>query len=336
MKKNKLRYNFLNSKNTNQLDINIVFPSKPANYGGVGTFQKNITSHFLERGFSVSHGKIDNGKKNIILVMGGTRRLLWLYVNKLKGIPIIHRLDGKNWQHWIENKNFEFIIRSEFRLFILRFIRRFIADGIIYQSNFIRDWWQSGRIVKKRSVVIKNGTYRCSTPSEKKYDVICVEGELNGLPAYTILQNIQDFSVIVLGGYEEKLSNNKNINFKGKVTKDVVRQYFDQSKVFVNLETNPPCPNSMIEALSHGLPVISIDNGSAKEIIGDAGILIDQSNDPWQFNIPNDLSKINEYISTLINSYEEYSSKALARFERNFLMTKVGDDYLSFLKSFLK
>jgi glycosyltransferase involved in cell wall biosynthesis len=319
------------------LKINIAFPTKPASYGGVGTFQKNISSYFLKEGYSVSHGTIDKNKLNVILIMGGTKRLLWLLKNKIKGVPIIHRLDGKNWQHRLQNFGFLYFIKSEIRLCIIKIIRKYFSNGIIYQSKFIRDWWQSNDIVIKPSVVINNGTFSNKLNNyEKPHDVICVEGELNGKPAYSILDNIKDFKVNVLGGYDVNYNFQNNINMLGKVSKEKVHKLFKDSKIFVNLETNPPCPNSMIEALSHGLPIISINNGSASEIIGDAGILIEQENDPWQYNTPKDLSNIDKYIKHILENYDEYQSKAIERYEKKFTMEQVGKLYKNFIKSFVK
>ena len=37
--------------------------------------------------------------------------------------------------------------------------------------------------------------------------------------------------------------------------------------IFISLEMKAPCPNSVIEAINHGIPVIGYKQGSMREII---------------------------------------------------------------------
>ena len=59
------------------------------------------------------------------------------------------------------------------------------------------------------------------------------------------------------------------------------------SHLLFSAEVNPPCPNSVIEALACGLPVIGFDTGSLAEIVqGDAGRLVPYGGNPWKLQKP--------------------------------------------------
>ena len=59
------------------------------------------------------------------------------------------------------------------------------------------------------------------------------------------------------------------------------------SHLLFSAEINPPCPNSVIEALACGLPVVGFDTGSLRELIGDnAGRLAPYGGNPWKLEPP--------------------------------------------------
>ena len=64
----------------------------------------------------------------------------------------------------------------------------------------------------------------------------------------------------------------QNISFQGHIPREKVKEILSNNKrIFFLLELNPPCPNSLIEAISVGLPCIGFDTGSFKELLGGAG-----------------------------------------------------------------
>ena len=51
---------------------------------------------------------------------------------------------------------------------------------------------------------------------------------------------------------------------------------------------NKPCPNSVIEALASGVPVVGYNSGSLKELVGNAGIILPYTGgDPNKMEGPN-------------------------------------------------
>ena len=311
--------------------FNIIFPHRAPAHGGVGTFQRNLENYFNDNNVSFSYKKKLRGRENVILVMGGTKSILWLLLMKLRGVKIIHRVDGKNWQYKLDN-SISNKFKSYFRQVLVSFIRKYLADKIIYQSCFIRDWWQCSDLVIKDSIVIYNGTPDNIASSDfKDIDVICVEGSVNGTVAYNILKKICKYKVHIFGKYNSNSVSNMSHIFHGPTERASILDQLSSSKIFINLETNPPCPNSVIEALSFGLPVVSIKNGSIAELVGSAGVLIEQKNDPWVFDYPPELDDIDYIIEKVLRNYDYYSSAARKRYLKKFTIEKIGKEYLNFI-----
>lgn len=69
---------------------------------------------------------------------------------------IIQRLNGMNWIHRLEKTAPRLFLRSEVNNQVLAFIRRHLADGIVYQSHFCHTWWNrvyGSRPIPTRSLI---------------------------------------------------------------------------------------------------------------------------------------------------------------------------------------
>ena len=75
----------------------IGFPNPPAS-GGPGSFQSILENALKKRGWLVIY-PAHKEYPDIIVVVGGTRKLSWLLKNKLRKVPILLRLAGLDWQH---------------------------------------------------------------------------------------------------------------------------------------------------------------------------------------------------------------------------------------------
>ncbi len=109
--------------------------------GGVGSFRLKFAEGLKSRDIEVSYD-LDDPRVDVILVLAGTRNLLGLWRARKRGIPIIQRLDGINWVQRVRWTGFRYHIRAEYGNAILAFIRRFLADKIVYQSEFTQQWWE--------------------------------------------------------------------------------------------------------------------------------------------------------------------------------------------------
>lgn len=280
----------------------IAFPHKPGK-GGPGSFQIRFEKYLKEHGWQVTYPE-DKIKPDVVMVVGGTKKLWWLTTMKLKGIPVVHRLAGLNWLHRHKKISPKKYIYAEISNLILKIIRSFFASHIVYQSEFVREWWKKkGWFTSAGNTVIYNGVdLEVFTPSKSdlnKISLLCVEGNLDYTPyAIDLLNYLQDElieksdyeSLIVYGGFENPANQsqlNPKIKYMGKVSSREIHKVYKDA-VYLSLDINAACPNTVIEALASGIPVIGYDTGALKELVGDAaGKIVDYNENHWKLSSPN-------------------------------------------------
>lgn len=314
---------------------NIIFLEKPRPIGGPGSFQVRLTETLSNKGISTSIRRIQKDRVNIVLVFAGSKRWIFLLKCKLMGIKIVHRLDGLNWQHRVETKtSLKYFIKAEVRQFLVSGIRRLFANHVIYISEFVRDVWEHKSKYKISSSLIYNGSPLQNTSNSNRTNrngFIAVEGRVNGAVAYKILSHFK-YPIDIYGDYDRALAKDlpSNVCFKGPVPRDQIHNVLPSYLGYLCLETLPACPNSVIEALSHGVPVCGVNNGSLSELVGDAGILIDDTGDPSKLEIDNP-TLINDAAKQLLEEAEILSKRAINRHKTYFNIEDRVDQYVSVL-----
>lgn len=109
--------------------------------GGVGSFRIKFAQGLEARGIDVSYD-LDDPHLDLILLLAGTKNLGGLQRARQRGIPIIQRLDGINWVQRKRWTGLRYHLRAEYGNAVLSLIRRFFADGVVYQSAFTQGWWE--------------------------------------------------------------------------------------------------------------------------------------------------------------------------------------------------
>lgn len=320
----------------------IAFPNKIKS-GGPQSFQKIFSDRYIFLGGVISFPRYFQFPKNII-VIAGTRRIVWLSLCKIFGSNILLRLDGINWQHRVETKSIKYKVKAEIQNLISLFIANFIANTIVYQSEFVKNIWKSKLIFNKKDVVIYNASHIPKTSDDRMLvhnipiEIVCIEGELNGNPIIRILQSIKNFKVHIFGKASQKikkeLKNNKNIIFHGYKPNDEVKKFLlSGRKIFLNLEINPACPNSVIEAQCAGLPILSFDSGCISELVPNtAGIILNYGSNPWNLEDPL-FDELEPYIKKIERNYNYFSKNAKEHAKDKFDVNMMVDSYLKALNS---
>src|SRR5512145_808742 len=107
---------------------------------GVASFRLKFEDGLRARGVDITY-KLSQ-PADAILVLAGTKNLLPLWKAHWRGTRIVQRLDGVNWVHRVRWAGLRYTIRAIYGNANLSFIRRRLTDQIIYQSDFIKNWWE--------------------------------------------------------------------------------------------------------------------------------------------------------------------------------------------------
>ncbi len=321
--------------------------------GGPTSFQIKLMNTLEQRGVQAHHNPRDPHTK-ALLVIAGTRRLGELWRAKRRGVRIVQRLDGMNWVHRVRRTGLRHYLRSEYGNLLLAFIRRFIADHVVYQSEFTRGWWQ--RVYGKTSAsdeVILNGVdlgdYTLLGPGERPADrvrVQVVEGHLKDGHdlaleyAARFAQELQRqvgqrVELCVAGDVPQAVQTRASehfpqlwLTFQGVVARSQIPEIDRSAHLLYSAEVNAPCPNSVIEALACGLPVAAFDSGSLPELIqGEAGRLAPYGANPWKMEFP-DFPSLAQAAVEIVREQERYRKGARQRAEQTFDLQKMTDSYL--------
>jgi glycosyltransferase involved in cell wall biosynthesis len=324
--------------------------------GGPSTFISRFSKYLNNRNIKLLfYGS--KSKASAVLVISGTKKLAWLIYNKMSGKKIVQRLDGFQWKHKYEKVSFIYYLKCQLINLNMYIIRKYIADHVVYQSAFLeKQWNRDFGMVKSDYSIIHNAadqkffdvkSMRKKNPDkniEEKYKIICVEGTfqndqvtqgmLNAIEQ-NVLQN-DKIDIVELYGNNRLLDKSKFnldiLNFKGEVKREEMHKiYLENNLIFFMLEINPPCPNSLIEAICAGIPSISYDTGAFKELIKDSGIAIQYKGDPSKLEFP-DYKGIESAISYMIDNYHSFEEKTNLVSE-NYRIDKMGRKYLNIFQS---
>lgn len=322
--------------------------------GGMVSFHEKLTAGLQKRGVEVSDAPDDHC--DALLVIAGTRDLGQLRRARKRGVRVVHRLDGINWLHRRHRTPVRLFVRAEIANLLLAFIRRFYADRVVYQSEFIKSWWEGwyGR-TRVPNRVIYNGVdlerYSPSGPRERPTDsvrIMVVEGSLThgqevGLSwAVSLAERLNDIQslpveLVVAAEVAEsqkeywKSHSRVPVNFLGVVPRERIPELDRSAHFYFSAEINPPCPNSVIEALACGLPVAGFAMGSLPELVTpEAGTVIFYGGDPWKLKTPN-LPGLAAGVTRMLADLPRYQAGARARAESAFGLDAMVDKYLEVL-----
>ena len=318
--------------------------------GGVASFRLKFEQGLRTRGIDFTYDPSSNS--DAILVVAGTRFLPDLWRARRRGIRIVQRLDGINWVQRVRWTGPRYHIRAEYGNAMLSLIRSRFADRVIYQSQFIRKWWEDWYgVAKVPASVIINGvdlqTYTPDGTHERPTDyfrLLLLEGNLTGgldsglFHAVSLAEKLSakhPMEVVVAGkvddATQQKLQSKVPVKFLGTIPREQIPQLARSSHLMYCAEVNPPCPNSVIEALACGLPVIGFDSGSLKELVtGDAGRIVPYGSNPWKLEPP-DISALADSAEDVLTKQDQFRAAARMRAESAFGLDQMVDAYLKVL-----
>ncbi|MFZ5858617.1 MAG: glycosyltransferase family 4 protein [Chloroflexota bacterium] len=336
--------------------------------GGVASFRLKFEAGLKARGIETTNDPDD--ASDAILVLAGTRNLLPLRRAKRAGTRIVQRLDGVNWVQRVRWTGIRYTVRAEYGNLALTFIRKYLVDRVVYQSQFIRKWWEDWYgAAKVPATVILNGVdlnaYSPEGPHERPSDrvrILLLEGNLKGgldsglFHAVSLAEKLsatQNVEIVVAGGVDEatqrkvqetlgvrtsarqasglKSALRVSVNFLGTLPREQIPFQARSSHFLYSAEVNPPCPNSVIESLACGLPVVGFDSGSLRELVSDeAGVIVPYEANPWKLETPN-IPALAESVTEILRDQPRFRAAARARAESALGVDAMVDAYVKVL-----
>ena len=316
----------------------------------MASFRLKFEQGLRARGVDVTHDL--SGKSDAVLVIAGTRNLIPLWKARQRGQRIVQRLDGVNWVQRVRWTGARYHIRAEYGNAMLSFIRARFADHVIYQSQFIRKWWEDWYgVAKAPASVIINGvdlqTYTPDGAHERPTDrfrLLLLEGSLAGglnsglFHAVALAEKLSikfPMEVVVAGKVDDATQHNLQskvpVKFLGTIPREKIPALARSSHLMYCAEVNPPCPNSVIEALACGLPVVGFDSGSLKELVtDDAGCIVPYGGNPWKLETP-DIAALAVSAEDVLTQQNQFRAAARMRAESAFGLDQMMDAYLKVL-----
>jgi len=288
---------------------------------GPTTFMKNLKKYLDNTGFSYfkspKHAKL-TFFPNIL-----SKKIL--AAHKKRGGKVIQRLDGihypsKHQEKYIQlNKDIKDIYQN-------------YSDHIIFQSEHSKD--QCFALFEKKekdqysvihngvdksifypertSISAKQGTIKFITTGSFR-NVDMVEPIIKALDQ---LKDEIDFEYMLIGPIKNKdifplIEIDYLTHFCEKDQKKLAN-LLRESDIFIYSFLNPPCPNSVLEAVSCGVPIVGFDSGAMSELLFfSKDLLAPVSNEVFQKYEDFNPEKLADKILLTVNNYKYFKKKAM-------------------------
>lgn len=178
------------------------------------------------------------------------------------------------------------------------FLRLILADTVIYQSKFSEGLYDRYFRHKNRMVILNGASYKGYDsytvkeginialiydqvrPSKRIYDIVKFIVWANEKKQEDIRLTILGYTGIIPLGVSSDIKS--IIASKSFITtfgqfKDYdekISRILLECDMYMTFSFRDACPNVVVEAMAHGLPVVGLASGGVPEIVGDAGVLI--------------------------------------------------------------
>jgi glycosyltransferase involved in cell wall biosynthesis len=223
-----------------------------------------------------------------------------------------------------------------------------MADFVVYQSHFVETWWNSVHgECSAPSTNIYNGVdlarFNPQGPrlhSKAGICIISVEGN-QGTDKYEtgvqLAQGLeqQGLSVELLmfgkswKDADLRFARNPMVRYMGVVANQKLPYFYRGADLFIATDIVSACPNSVIESLACGTPVLGYKAGVLPEMLDEAsGQCVEYYGNPLKAEPPGNPSEIVCAARILIEKRDFYSTGARRLAEQRYSLDQMVDAYL--------
>ena len=163
-------------------------------------------------------------------------------------------------------------------------------DHIVYQSEFSRSCYEAFTKKQRPNSIIYNGApeyfFKKRKPIDKPegFEKVVIASSkwrrhkrIEEAIAAFQSPKLKDVALVILGGY--KSIDSPNIFSLPRVKPNKLPNYLQMADAMIHLSWLDWCPNSVVEGLASGLPVLCSHNGGTKELVKEDGIVIQLEED---------------------------------------------------------
>lgn len=248
------------------------------NHGGPNIFASRLKDALVERGHNFLVKEPKNPFNNISIITG-------IYYPKCNNIL---RLDGLYFDK--DNPDCDRLNSPIFQCYNM-------FDKIVFQSSFSKKIYEAFTGVEKDNCVIHNGVPEIFNPKViprivdervKKYDKVCITSaswrrhkRLEELVEAFKSPKLKHVCLLVLGGadYDIDMEIPPNVFMLGKYPHWELPSIYASADAMLFISWLDSCPNTVVEALACGVPVMCSHNGGTPELIKGNGVVLQLEED---------------------------------------------------------
>lgn len=297
------------------VDLAVFHEFMPSPYGGGNQFMKALCSWISRQGYRIEMNRLTLNTK-ACLYNSFNFNYNYLKFRKRESCTMVHRVDGPiaSYRGYDDGTD----------SMILKYNNE-LADRTIFQSDYsYKKHIDLGYTFVEPSVIMNavnsdifNPNGRVAKIGDVKIKIISASWSTNenkGFQTYKWLGENLDPS-----RYEYTFVGRTPYKLPGVVCLEACASedlavVLKQHHIYLSASENDPCSNSLIEALSCGLPAIYLKSGGHPEIVKNAGLGFD------------DKEEIPKILEELIQNYSNYQKDI---FVEN--MNEIGQKYLQIL-----
>lgn len=257
--------------------MKIFLPIQLQATGGTSTFARKLQAGLQGHGHTVTFTPTPDYD---LLLVSPRASFKYLRDAKRRGKPIVHRLDGVYYPATVAGWKFPLFNLP------LNIIRDRYANYVIYQSNYSKWLCQKFLLTTNYNLptsVIYNGVDRKQFSPDGPKATIRDSADQHVFitasrfrRADQILPLLKAFHVyrekyhqnnkFVIIGDGASVATGPAVMHTGIIPNPDLPSYLRAADVFLFSQQNPPCPNNIIEAMTCGLPICGVADGSMTEL----------------------------------------------------------------------
>ncbi|MEW6671030.1 MAG: glycosyltransferase family 4 protein [Thermodesulfobacteriota bacterium] len=327
-----------------------ITPDLRGMFGGPPSFEEKISAGLRFHGVEVTYN-IETPSLDSILVINGTKNLQKLFELKKKGVRVVQRLGNPNFEHRFKKSKLRNYFMAEIRNYIMRIIRSKLADHVIYQSKYVEERWISycGKSKSAASIIYNGVDLNNFSPIGKRYQskgdvcLISVEGNQSvensnmaiGLSKKLIESGLK-IELLFFGNPHNNVGDHFSrypfVDYKGLVPNSELPYYYRGSNIFISTDIIAACPNSVLESLSCGTPVLGYKLGVLPEILTNkSGFLVKPKADLWKQDALVNVEELVDAVLLITKKMDSFRDGARLLAESRYDLSHMVDQYMEVL-----